>query len=249
MFLRYRGYCVSDWRGARLRREARDVRVADVRSPGVVDTAARRKKPQSPSSREGDRDRRQILKEILRAEVLIDVGRTTCARPPLATLSGQSQPQPGDLTRRPRRHSPCPDDRPIGLHSRDNLRLINILRQLRDHGNTVLVVEHDEDMIRVGDTIIDLGLGAGEQGGRVVFAGPLPNLLQDLRSLTAKYLRGDLAIPIPSSRRRGSGKEDPLRRAEHHLKNIDSTSPSTPHCITCVTDRKVELVHDVCIRP
>ena len=90
------------------------------------------------------------------------------------------------------------DEPSIGLHSRDNLRLINILRQLRDQGNTVLVVEHDEDMIRVGDTIIDLGLGAGEQGGRVVFAGSLENLLQDQRSLTAKYLRGDLAIPVPS---------------------------------------------------
>ncbi len=99
------------------------------------------------------------------------------------------------------------DEPSIGLHSRDNLRLINILRQLRDQGNTVLVVEHDEDMIRVGDTIVDLGLGAGEQGGRVVFAGPLENLLQDQRSLTAKYLRGDLAIPVPSTRRRGSGQK------------------------------------------
>src|SRR4029077_3415625 len=84
------------------------------------------------------------------------------------------------------------DEPSIGLHSRDNLRLINILRQLRDQGNTVLVVEHDADMIRVGDTIIDLGLGAGEQGGRIVFSGTLDGLMHETRSLTAKYLRQEL---------------------------------------------------------
>ena len=69
------------------------------------------------------------------------------------------------------------DEPSIGLHSRDNQRLIEILRQLRDQGNTVLVVEHDEDMIRVADHIVDLGLGAGEQGGRIVYSGDLPGLL------------------------------------------------------------------------
>ena len=140
------------------------------------------------------------------------------------------------------------DEPSIGLHSRDNLRLINILRQLRDQGNTVLVVEHDEDMIRVGDTIVDLGLGAGEQGGRVVFAGRLEGLLQDQRSLTAKYLRGDLAIPVPSSRRRGSGQKLRLFGAtEHNLKNIDIQIPlNTLTCITGVSGSgKSTLVHDV----
>jgi excinuclease ABC subunit A len=140
------------------------------------------------------------------------------------------------------------DEPSIGLHSRDNLRLINILRQLRDQGNTVLVVEHDEDMIRVGDTIIDLGLGAGEQGGRVVFAGSLDHLLQDQRSLTAKYLRGDLAIPVPSTRRRGSGQKLRLLGAtEHNLKNVDVEIPlNTLTCITGVSGSgKSTLVHDV----
>ena len=140
------------------------------------------------------------------------------------------------------------DEPSIGLHSRDNLRLINILRQLRDQGNTVLVVEHDEDMIRVGDTIIDLGLGAGEQGGRVVFAGPLANLLLDQRSLTAKYLRGDLAIPVPSSRRRGSGQKLRLLGAtEHNLKNVDiDIQLNTLTCVTGVSGSgKSTLVHDV----
>ena len=99
------------------------------------------------------------------------------------------------------------DEPSIGLHSRDNLRLIEILRQLRDQGNTVLVVEHDADMIKVADHIVDLGLGAGEQGGRVVFSGTLDGLMHEPRSLTSKYLRGELAIPVPTTRRRGTGQK------------------------------------------
>ena len=102
------------------------------------------------------------------------------------------------------------DEPSIGLHSRDNQRLIAILRQLRDQGNTVLVVEHDADMIRVADHIVDLGLGAGEQGGRVVFSGTLDGLMQEPRSLTAKYLRAragdsgaDDAAPRHAGRRSG----------------------------------------------
>ena len=140
------------------------------------------------------------------------------------------------------------DEPSIGLHSRDNLRLINILRQLRDQGNTVLVVEHDEDMIRVGDTIVDLGLGAGEQGGRVVFSGPLENLLLDQRSLTAE---------IPARRSRDSGPLDPptgeraeaaaAGRDQHNLKNIDVEIPlNTLTCITGVSGSgESTLVHDV----
>ena len=94
------------------------------------------------------------------------------------------------------------DEPSIGLHPRDNERLIAILLQLRDQGNTVLVVEHDADMIRVADQVVDLGLGAGEQGGRIIYAGSVRGLLEDPRSLTAKYLRDDLAIPVPAARRR-----------------------------------------------
>src|SRR4029450_9530478 len=94
------------------------------------------------------------------------------------------------------------DEPSIGLHPRDNERLITILQQLRDQGNTVLVVEHDADMIRVADEVVDLGLGAGEQGGRVIYAGPVQGLLEDSRSLTAKYLRDELAIPVPQTRRK-----------------------------------------------
>ena len=94
------------------------------------------------------------------------------------------------------------DEPSIGLHPRDNARLIAILCQLRDQGNTVLVVEHDADMIRVADVVVDLGLGAGEQGGRVIYAGSVAGLLQDQRSLTAKYLRDEVSIAVPLARRR-----------------------------------------------
>ena len=140
------------------------------------------------------------------------------------------------------------DEPSVGLHSRDNQRLIDILRQLRDQGNTVLVVEHDEDMIRVADHIVDIGLGAGEQGGRVVYSGDLQGLLQEPRSLTAKYLRNELAIPVPSHRRKGVGQKIRLFGAsEHNLKNIDVEIPlNTLTCVTGVSGSgKSTLVHDV----
>jgi excinuclease ABC subunit A len=140
------------------------------------------------------------------------------------------------------------DEPSIGLHPRDNLRLIDILRQLRDQGNTVLVVEHDADMIKVADFVVDLGLGAGEQGGRVVFAGTLAGLTQEMRSLTSKYLRQELSIAVPATRRRGSGQKlRILGASEHNLKDISVEIPL--HTLTCVTgisgSGKSTLVHDV----
>ena len=140
------------------------------------------------------------------------------------------------------------DEPSIGLHSRDNERLIAILRQLRDQGNTVLVVEHDADMIRVADAVVDMGLGAGEQGGRVVFSGTLDGLLREPRSLTAKYLRDELAIPVPATRRRPSNQRlRVLGASEHNLKDITVEIPLG--LLTCVTgvsgSGKSTLVHDV----
>jgi excinuclease ABC subunit A len=140
------------------------------------------------------------------------------------------------------------DEPSIGLHARDNQRLIDILQQLRDQGNTVLVVEHDEDMIRVADHIVDMGLGAGEQGGRVVYSGDFPALLHEQRSLTAKYLRNELAIPVPGTRRKGINQKLKLFGArEHNLKEIDVAIPL--NALTCVTgvsgSGKSTLVHDV----
>ena len=92
------------------------------------------------------------------------------------------------------------DEPSIGLHPRDTDRLIDVLKALRDQGNTVLVVEHDRAIMKVADHVIDLGPGAGEQGGRVVFQGSYAELLRDGRSLTGKYLRGELQIPVPAQR-------------------------------------------------
>ena len=140
------------------------------------------------------------------------------------------------------------DEPSIGLHTRDNQRLIAILRQLRDQGNTVLVVEHDADMIAVADHIVDMGLGAGEQGGRVVYSGTLEGLMHEPRSLTAKYLRGELSIPIPQSRRKGTPQRIRLLGAtEHNLKGVDIEIPlNTLTCVTGVSGSgKSTLVHDV----
>jgi excinuclease ABC subunit A len=254
---RYRGYLTCpDCGGARLRREARDVKVGGRTIDQVSSDTVREAQQFLEALQLTDKEIAiggKVLKEIQkRLKFLSDVGLDYLTLDRLSsTLSGGESQRINLATSL---GSSLVDtlyvlDEPsIGLHSRDNLRLINILRQLRDQGNTVLVVEHDEDMIRVGDTIIDLGLGAGEQGGRVVFAGSLGNLLQDQRSLTAKYLRGDLAIPVPSTRRRGSGQKLRLLGAtEHNLKNIDVEIPlNTLTCITGVSGSgKSTLVHDV----
>ena len=254
---RYRGYLTCpDCGGARLRREARDIKVGGRTIDQVSSDTVREAHQFLDALRLSEKELAigdKVLKEIQkRLKFLSDVGLDYLTLDRLSsTLSGGESQRINLATSL---GSSLVDtlyvlDEPsIGLHSRDNLRLINILRQLRDQGNTVLVVEHDEDMIRVGDTIIDLGLGAGEQGGRVVFAGPLENLLQDQRSLTAKYLRGDLAIPVPSTRRRGSGQKLRLSGAtEHNLKNIDIDIPlNTLTCITGVSGSgKSTLVHDV----
>jgi excinuclease ABC subunit A len=140
------------------------------------------------------------------------------------------------------------DEPSIGLHTRDNQRLIDILRQLRDQGNTVLVVEHDADMIGVADHVVDMGLGAGEHGGRVVYAGALEGLMAEPRSLTAKYLRGELTIPVPAARRRGAAQRLKVVGArEHNLKGLDAEIPlNTLTVVTGVSGSgKSTLVHDV----
>jgi len=126
------------------------------------------------------------------------------------------------------------DEPSVGLHQRDNQRLFATLKQMRDLGNTVLVVEHDEATIRSSDHIIDMGPGAGVKGGHVVFSGTPGEILKEEQSLTGQYLAGRKRIEIPSTRRAGSGKNIVIEGAsENNLKNIRVEFPLG--CFTCVT--------------
>ncbi|HVM49190.1 MAG TPA: excinuclease ABC subunit UvrA [Candidatus Acidoferrum sp.] len=142
------------------------------------------------------------------------------------------------------------DEPSIGLHQRDNDRLLRTLAGLRDLGNSVLVVEHDADTMRHADYILDLGPGAGVRGGELVAAGTLPEILAHPQSLTAKYLRGELSIPVPRQRVKPSpdrGWLEVLGARENNLKNIDARIPlGTLTCVTGVSGSgKSTLVDDI----
>ncbi|HDN97668.1 MAG TPA: excinuclease ABC subunit UvrA [bacterium] len=140
------------------------------------------------------------------------------------------------------------DEPTIGLHQRDNLKLINTLKQLRDLGNTVVVIEHDEETIRNADWIVDLGPGAGKHGGYVVAEGTLSDIIKNKNSITGKYLSGELSIPVPKKRRELSGKYLKILKARHNnLKNIDVEIPLGIFvCITGVSGSgKSSLIEDV----
>ena len=140
------------------------------------------------------------------------------------------------------------DEPSIGLHQRDNVRLLSTLKRLRDLGNTVLVVEHDEETIRAADYVIDLGPGAGVAGGRVVAAGPPEAIMADRTSLTGRYLSGEFSIPVPKQRRPPTGQQLTIVGArDHNLKNIEVEIPLG--LFTCVTgvsgSGKSTLVTDI----
>jgi excinuclease ABC subunit A len=118
------------------------------------------------------------------------------------------------------------DEPSIGLHQRDNERLLETLKNLRDLGNTVIVVEHDEETIKAADHIVDIGPGAGSHGGEIVAAGTLQDIMDCPRSITGQYLSGKKYIPIPRERRQCNGKYvEVLGAREHNLKNIDVKFP------------------------
>ncbi len=199
---------------------------------------------------------RQVLKEISsRLGFLLDVGLD------YLTLDRTSQTLSGGEAQRIRLATQIGsslmgvlyilDEPSIGLHQRDNAKLIATLTRLRDLGNTVLVVEHDEETIRTADWVIDIGPGAGEHGGEIVANGPLEAILTEPRSITGAYLRGERSVAIPASRRAGSGQSIVVRGArEHNLKNIDVGFPLG--CFVAVTgvsgSGKSTLVSDILFR-
>ena len=254
---RYRSYqqC-QDCGGARLRAEARDVRVGGQTIDAVCGLTVREAQVFFDALALGEQDAAvadKVLREVRRRlGFLRDVGLDYLTLDRLSsTLSGGESQRINLATSL---GSALVDtlyvlDEPsIGLHPRDNARLVGILQQLRDQGNSVLVVEHDADMIRVADYVVDLGLGAGEQGGRIIYAGPVEGLLADTRSLTAKYLRQELTIAVPPTRRRpGPQRLRVTGASAHNLKSVTAEIPLG--LLTCVTgvsgSGKSTLVHDV----
>jgi excinuclease ABC subunit A len=174
---------------------------------------------------------RMVLKEIAaRLGFLIDVGLD------YLTIDRTSQTLSGGEAQRIRLATQIGsslmgvlyilDEPSIGLHQRDNAKLIATLTRLRDLGNTLIVVEHDEETIRTADWVVDIGPGAGEHGGEVVASGTLEAILAEPRSITGAFLRGERSVPIPATRREGSGHALVVRGArEHNLKGITVAFP------------------------
>jgi excinuclease ABC subunit A len=254
---RYRGYSTcSDCGGARLRREAQQVKIGDKNICEVcamtVEQAAKffealELRPQEAGIAE------KLLDEIRsRLGFLNDVGLEYLMLDRLtSTLSGgeaQRIQLATSLGSRLVGTLYVLDEPSIGLHSRDTHRLIGILHGLRDLGNTVLVVEHDPDVMRASDHILDLGPGAGEHGGKVIAQGTYQQIQKIPTSLTGRYLSHELRIPIPQNRRKPGRQQLIIRGARaHNLKNLDVTIPlGMLVAITGVSGSgKSSLLHDV----
>ncbi len=256
MISKYRGYArCPDCKGGRLRQEARDIYVSEKNLPEVVrlsikDARAFFDNLQLTEEQTAIADR--LLKEIRsRLRFLDEVGLDYLSLDRLASTLSGGEAQRIQLAT----HLGSSlvgalyvlDEPSIGLHPRDSARLIGLLENLRDIGNTVLVVEHEAEMMRAADYILDIGPGAGELGGEVIYEGNFNNLLKDEHSLTGKYLRGEAQIKTPKEHRQPGKHQLIVRGARaHNLKNIDVTIPlETMVCITGVSGSgKSTLVHE-----
>ena len=254
---RYRGYSLcSSCNGTRLRTDARQVKIADkdicqVTAMTVEDAAVffrdlkltRQEADIAGKLLEEIRERLRFLNEVGLEYLTLDRLSSTLSggeaqRIQLATSLGSHLV--GTLY--------VLDEPSIGLHSRDTEKLIHILHDLRDLGNTILVVEHDPEIMRASDRILDLGPGAGEHGGKLVAQGTYETLRDEHTSLTGRYLHGDLHIAMPSQRRSATKRKIALRGVRgHNLKSFDITFPLD--MIVAVTgvsgSGKSTLVHDV----
>jgi excinuclease ABC subunit A len=254
---RYRGYSMCpDCGGLRLRREARQVKIGGKDICAVtamtVEEATRFFAELQLSREEADIADRLLVELRDRLRFLNDVGLEYLTLDRLAsTLSGgeaQRIQLATSLGSRLVGTLYVLDEPSIGLHSRDTARLIKILHSLRDLGNTVLVVEHDAEIMRNADRIIDLGPGAGENGGHVIATGTYDEITHNPVSLTGRYLNQELRIQMPAARRTGTGRSIELIGARaHNLKKVDVTIPlGMLVAITGVSGSgKSTLVHDV----
>jgi len=257
---RYRGYATCpDCGGTRLRAEARAVRVAGEPITEVCKLTVKEARIFFSELQLTDAQKTiadKVLEEVrTRLQFLDEVGLDYLTLDRLtSTLSG-GESQRIQLATSLGSHLVGAlyvlDEPSIGLHPRDTQRLIDILKSLRDLGNTVLVVEHDPDTIQSAGHIIDLGPGAGELGGKLLFEGTYEQILRDPKSLTGKYLSGELRIPIPNLRHKPSGKFLRIYGAAlHNLKNVDLMAPLNKlPVITGVSGSGTStLVHDVLYR-
>jgi excinuclease ABC subunit A len=254
---KYRGYTpCPECHGGRLRQAARDVKIDGKNLPEIVNLSisdAGKFFDELTLSEEREKIAEKLLLEIRRRlKFLVDVGLDYLTLDRLAsTLSGgeaQRIQLATNLGSSLVGALYVLDEPSIGLHPRDNTRLVNLLKNLRDIGNTVLVVEHDEEMMRAADRILDIGLYAGELGGNVIFEGDFDDLLEDEDSLTAKYLRGEAEIKIPHTRRKPSKRKLEIVGArEHNLKAVDAEIPlDMLVCVTGVSGSgKSTLIHDI----
>jgi excinuclease ABC subunit A len=228
--------------GTRLKKEAVSVRINDkniVELTSLSIEALRQFFNKAKFSEQEISIARRIVKEIKeRLKFLVDVGLD------YLTLNRTSATLSGGESQRIRLATQIGsslmgvlyvlDEPSIGLHQRDNDRLLGTLTKLRDLGNTVIVVEHDENTIIAADYVVDLGPGAGIHGGEVIFSGTPKALLKNKTSLTAQYLSGRKKIPVPKKRRQGNGHFLEIKGAQHNnLKNVDVSIPLG--CLTCIT--------------
>jgi len=254
---KYRGYTLCpDCGGARLRQEARDVRVGGRTLPEVcalsIRDAALFFESLSLTEEQAAIADKVLFEVRRRLKFMVDVGLDYLTLDRLAsTLSGgeaQRIQLATNLGSSLVGALYVLDEPSIGLHPRDSERLIRLLHNLRDIGNTVLVVEHDDEMMRAADHIIDVGPAAGELGGRVVYEGDYTGLVAEAPTLTGKYLRGE--VEIKAARRAAPARKKKLAvrgASEHNLKGVDVDIPlGLLVCVTGVSGSgKSTLVHDV----
>jgi len=254
---RYRGYALCpECNGSRLRTEARAVQISGKSITEVCAMTVAKAREFMDSlelSEEQAAIADKILEEIRRRLLFLDeVGLDYLSLDRLSSTLSGGEAQRIQLATSLGSHLVGAlyvlDEPSIGLHPRDTHRLIEILKHLRDLGNTILVVEHDPDVMAAADYVIDLGPGAGEHGGSLLFAGPRSELLQSRESLTARYLNGELRIPVPALRHKPSGRFLRIFGARaHNLQNVDLMIPL--HMLVAITgvsgSGKSTLVHDV----